>query len=99
MQWTLERPRFDVEAVGPAKGPADAPITIVEFSDYQCPFCRRAEPVIEELPAGPAAIAVHTGTYETLGATHEASTRRVGLRRARALGQNRSAWLLLTGIA
>lgn len=25
-----------------------------------------------ELPAGPAAIAVHTGTYETLGATHEA---------------------------
>ncbi|MGH0032229.1 MAG: DsbA family protein [Myxococcota bacterium] len=45
----LEPPRFDVAAVGPALGPADAPITVIEFSDFQCPFCRRALPTLREL--------------------------------------------------
>lgn len=34
--------RYDIPVDGfPSIGPKDAPIIIVEFSDYQCPFCRK----------------------------------------------------------
>ena len=34
------------------RGPDDAPVTIVEYGDFECPFCGQAEPVIRELLAG-----------------------------------------------
>ena len=33
----------------PYKGNPDAKVTVVEYSDYQCPFCRRAEPTVSQL--------------------------------------------------
>jgi protein-disulfide isomerase len=42
-------PRYEVEAKGPTKGSKNAPITIVEYSDYQCPFCIDAEKTVSEL--------------------------------------------------
>jgi protein-disulfide isomerase len=36
---------------GPSKGPKDAPVTIVEFGDLQCPACKAAQPTIETLVA------------------------------------------------
>jgi protein-disulfide isomerase len=48
-EYLLEPLRVEVAAEGPAKGPANAPVTIVEFSDFQCPFCSRVVPTIEEV--------------------------------------------------
>ncbi len=47
----LEPLRADlrVPAGAPARGPESAPVTIVEFSDFQCPFCVRAQPTLQRL--------------------------------------------------
>ena len=34
------------------RGPGRAPVTIVEYGDFECPYCGQAEPVVRELLAG-----------------------------------------------
>ena len=47
----LDAPRHGVEALAedPARGPAAAPIELIEFSDFDCPYCRRATETVERL--------------------------------------------------
>jgi protein-disulfide isomerase len=51
----LDRPatrRATIDTNGaPAKGPAAAKVTIVEFSDFHCPYCRGVQPTLNELLA------------------------------------------------
>ena len=43
--------RLAVAALGPARGNPGAPVTIVEFADFQCPFCRAAEHTLNSVLA------------------------------------------------
>ena len=51
VEMKLEPMRTQVAADGPARGPATAPVTIVEFSDFQCPFCARLIPTLDQVKA------------------------------------------------
>jgi len=46
----LEPPRQKVSSANSAsKGSSSAPIEIIEFSDFQCPFCLRADPTVRQV--------------------------------------------------
>ena len=47
----IDAPRreVEVESSDPSLGRASAPVTLIEFSDFQCPFCQRVEPTLKRL--------------------------------------------------
>jgi protein-disulfide isomerase len=47
----LQPLRADVASTGPERGPLNAPVTIIEFSDFQCPFCGKFEPAVSHVMA------------------------------------------------
>ena len=49
VQVYIQPPRADVKAEGPSLGNASAPVTIVEFSDFECPFCGHAVETLKKV--------------------------------------------------
>ncbi len=45
-------PKLDIDIAGdPYWGPKDAKVVFVEFSDFECPYCKRMQPAIQQIKA------------------------------------------------
>jgi protein-disulfide isomerase len=47
---TQDAPRFTVDPAM-TRGPAAAPVTVFEWSDYECPYCKRAQETLRRIQA------------------------------------------------
>ena len=46
----MRPPRIEIKAGGaPVKGPEKAPVTIVEYTDFQCPYCSRVQTTLDKV--------------------------------------------------
>lgn len=72
------------------RGPGDAPVTLVEYGDYECPHCQRAYPIVEELLAAEGARVRLVFRHFPLTSTHPRAV--PAAMAAEAAGRQRKFW-------
>jgi len=91
------RREMDSRAKGPVKGAQNAPVTIVEFSDLQCPHCKQAQPTLEKLVSeAPSAKIV----FENFPIDQIHKWANLGARYADCIGRtnNEAFWRFINGV-
>jgi protein-disulfide isomerase len=82
-------------ADAPVMGPADAPVTIVEFTDYQCPYCQAAQQYVDRV------MAAYKGqvrlVYQEFPLDFHAQAKPAS-RAARCAGEQGKFWEMHTGL-
>jgi|JI10StandDraft_1071094.scaffolds.fasta_scaffold25977_8 protein-disulfide isomerase len=90
-----ERKTVVIPADAPILGPKDAPITLVEFTDYQCPFCQQAQNTVDRI------MATYAGkvrlVYQEFPLDFHGQAKPAG-KAARCAGEQGKFWEMHTGL-
>jgi protein-disulfide isomerase len=73
-----ERQAFDLGQAA-CRGPEAAPVTLVEFSDFECPHCRAAAPILESVVSDAGPVRVCYLPFPLRAHTHAADAARLAL--------------------
>src|SRR5574341_1508232 len=99
------RPQEDPNAVyrvpvdgSASKGPADALVTIVESSDFECPFCKRAAPTLKQVEEAYAGKVRIVFKHNPLPMHANAIPSALAAEEARAQGGDAKFWSLHDGL-